>query len=149
MPGVLATPAALCAKQKSTQAKSPQVSPAQPAFPARVVLTVSFVLSLVIGLSCHHRRRIIHRLDIGVEISGPHDFAVRPSPVRLTGQGVHRIPRPTFSDDRPNAPLYRGGTRGLLKVICPTSQEKLSATQWHDGQIRWRVENHQRKNVKR
>jgi hypothetical protein len=48
-----------------------------------MVLTVSFVISLVIGLSCHHRRRIIRRLDIGVEISGPHDFAVRARILRL------------------------------------------------------------------
>jgi hypothetical protein len=44
----------------------------------RMVLTVSFVLSPVIGLSCHRRQRsCLHRLDAGVEASGPHDFAVR------------------------------------------------------------------------
>ncbi len=46
----------------------------------RMVLTVSFVLSPVIGLSCHRRRRDAkhHRqLDACVEASGPHDFAVR------------------------------------------------------------------------
>jgi hypothetical protein len=31
-------------------------SPNIPAFPARMVLTVSFLLSLVIGLDCHHPR---------------------------------------------------------------------------------------------
>jgi hypothetical protein len=45
-----------------------------------MVLTVSFVLSPVIGLSCHRRRWLrLHRLDAGVEASGPHDFAVRVS----------------------------------------------------------------------
>jgi hypothetical protein len=45
-----------------------------------MVLTASFVLSPVIGLSCHRPRRDAkhHRqLDFSVEKSGPHDFAVR------------------------------------------------------------------------
>jgi hypothetical protein len=44
-----------------------------------MVLTVSFVISPVIGLSCHRRLRIsaIYKLDAGVEASGPHDFSVR------------------------------------------------------------------------
>src|ERR1700736_5361898 len=53
-----------------------------------MVLTVSFVLSPVIGLVCHRRLRIkacprpvgptcLRKLDAGVEASGPHDFAVR------------------------------------------------------------------------
>jgi hypothetical protein len=50
-----------------------------------MVLTVSFVLSPVIGLCCHRHRRIIRRLDISVEISGPHDFAVRLGADRLDG----------------------------------------------------------------
>jgi hypothetical protein len=55
------------------------------------------VLSLVIGLSCHHprcdagmsgpkgrhRHSIIGRLNVSVETSGPHDFAVRRRVVRL------------------------------------------------------------------
>jgi hypothetical protein len=53
-----------------------------------MVLTVSFVLSPVIGLSCHRHqadmvrppgraRKTTAGLDAGVEASGPHDFAVR------------------------------------------------------------------------
>jgi hypothetical protein len=47
--------------------------------------TTYFVLSLVNGLSCHHRQRDAehHRqLDASVGASGPHDFAVRASTVR-------------------------------------------------------------------
>jgi len=44
---------------KKHTSKSPQVGRNDPAFPARMVLTVSFALFLVIGLSCHHRQRII------------------------------------------------------------------------------------------
>src|SRR5450432_2606677 len=49
-----------------------------PASPHAMVLTVSFALSLVTGLFCHHRRRsCLHRLDASIGASGPHDFAVR------------------------------------------------------------------------
>jgi hypothetical protein len=59
-----------------------------------MVLTVSFALSPVIGLSCHRhpvdmalsapgRADLAStELDAGVEASGPHDFAVRESIVR-------------------------------------------------------------------
>jgi hypothetical protein len=44
-----------------------------------MVLTGYFVLSPVIGLSCHRRLSGLtpQKLDAGVEASGPHDFAVR------------------------------------------------------------------------
>jgi hypothetical protein len=40
-----------------------------------------------------------HKLDAGVEASGPHDFAVRFSTVRYRHLHVHRIP-PRVRDDR-------------------------------------------------
>jgi hypothetical protein len=61
-----------------------------------MVLTVSFVISPVIGLSCHRHQadcgfsnpvgptKTSARLDAGVEASGPHDFAVRESIFRRT-----------------------------------------------------------------
>jgi hypothetical protein len=51
-----------------------------------MVLTVSFVLSPVIGLYCHCHpcdAQHHHELDASVEASGPHDFAVRASVIRL------------------------------------------------------------------
>src|SRR4051794_40700649 len=52
--------------------------PDDPAFPHAMVLTVSFVISPVIGLVCHRRlARLSAKLDASVEASGPHDFAVR------------------------------------------------------------------------
>ena len=53
----------------------------------RMVLTVSFALSLVTGLCCHHRPRESpsRELDASVGASGPHDFAVRgPSAPKAT-----------------------------------------------------------------
>src|SRR4051794_16806603 len=46
-----------------------------------MVLTVSFVISPVIGLDCHRRfARLSAKLNASVEASGPHDFAVRVQP---------------------------------------------------------------------
>ncbi|HTD85021.1 MAG TPA: hypothetical protein VK850_00465, partial [Candidatus Binatia bacterium] len=43
-----------------------------------MVLTVSFVISPVIGLSCHRRQQVTTcQLDASIEASEPHDFAVR------------------------------------------------------------------------
>ena len=57
---------------------SPWVHRGHPAFPHTMVLTVSFVISPVIGLCCHRRlARLSAKLDASVEASEPHDFAVR------------------------------------------------------------------------
>jgi hypothetical protein len=75
-----------------------------------MVLTVSFVLSPVTGLSCHrHRRSYLHRLDTSVGVSGPHDFAVRCSIIRPRARrapDAQRPPHPApyVRDDR-EAPL--------------------------------------------
>jgi hypothetical protein len=65
-----------------------------------MVLTVSFALSLVTGLSCHHHRRDAkHRrqFDASVGASGPHDFAVREVSAFVSAQlasTASRAPRP-------------------------------------------------------
>jgi hypothetical protein len=50
MPGASCAPAALRANEKSTQASHREFAGNIPAFPARLVLTVSFVLSPETGL---------------------------------------------------------------------------------------------------
>ena len=62
-------------------------------------LTVSFVVSLVIGLSCHHPRSrcasIVTRL---IPASKYQDHTTSPSafsPLVCRREGVHRVPRPT------------------------------------------------------
>jgi hypothetical protein len=53
-------------------------TPPSSGLPCAMVLTVSFVISPAIGLSCHRRMQVTTcKLDAGVEASGPHDFAVR------------------------------------------------------------------------
>src|SRR4051795_5958558 len=74
MPGADA-PAASHANKKAYELVTTG-KPDDPAFPHAVVLTVSFVISPVIGLCCH-RRFACAKLDASVEASGPHDFAVR------------------------------------------------------------------------
>jgi hypothetical protein len=73
-----------------------------------MVLTVSSVLSPVIGLFCHRRfAKRLRNLNASVEASGPHDFAVRFCAIRQRHIRVHRIP-PRVRDDR-DTPLC--GTR--------------------------------------
>ena len=86
-----------------------------PAFPARLVLTAYSELFPVSGLVCHRRRRDTSRqLSASVAAPGPHGFAVRlwrfrPVKHHLT-PGVHRIPRPTFCDDRETPLLWARDT---------------------------------------
>jgi hypothetical protein len=57
-----------------------------------MVLTVSFVISPVIGFVATVVGRSFCRLDASIEASGPHDFAVRLTRARLSRRSVHRIP---------------------------------------------------------
>jgi hypothetical protein len=99
----------LACNKKSTQANSPQVSQTIRHSP-RDGFTASFALFPVIGRFCHRRRPGLpkhpRQLDVSVETSEPHDFAVRNKRIRLLRRRVHRILRPTFSDDR-ETPLRR------------------------------------------
>jgi hypothetical protein len=76
----------------------------------RMVLTVSFVLSPVIGLFCHRRRRDAkhpRQLDSSVEESGPHDFAVRQRCPRQKRRSRPPHPAPNVRDDRETPLLWR------------------------------------------
>jgi hypothetical protein len=62
-----------------------------------MVLTVSFALSLVTGLSCHHHwRNLFRQFDASVGASGPHDFAVR-----AQRHSSFDMPRPPHPAPRP------------------------------------------------
>jgi len=84
-----------------------------------MVLTVSFVISLVTGLSCHHHQHDAkhhRRLDASVGASGPHDFAVRFRAVRLAAPKRPPHSVPNVRDDR-ETPLQRAGTARDIEVI--------------------------------
>ena len=82
-----------------------------------MVLTVSFVISLVTGLivTIAPEKLASQELDASTGASGPHDFAVRFSAVRQERIGVHRIP-PRVRDDR-EPPLVWDGAAGNKPVI--------------------------------
>src|SRR5579872_4017983 len=82
-----------------------------------MVLTVSFALSLVIGLSCHHHRRIISASLTSASRCQDHT----PSPsatlhIRLCARRVHRILGPTFVTIR-ETPLLRAGTLRSMNCV--------------------------------
>ena len=109
MPGARCTRSLACKIKKHTSVVTTG-SPELPDTPARDGFTAYFVISPVIGLSCHRRLRC-RKLDASVEASGPHDFAVRISNVRQRCLRVHRIP-PRVRDDR-DTPLWWDETHGL------------------------------------
>src|SRR3954452_24103380 len=89
--------------------------PEYPAFPHATVLTVSFVISPVIGLDCH-RRFACAQLNASVEAAGPHAFAVRVQHRSSAAlNSVHRIP-PRVRDDRERPSVGRDGA--IRKVFC-------------------------------
>src|SRR5437868_12851535 len=95
MPGARCTRSLACKSKKAHEVVTTG-SPEQPGIPRAMVLTASFVISPVIGLFCHRRyRNYFRQLDASVEVSGPHDFAVRISTFRQACYRVHRIPCPT------------------------------------------------------
>ena len=92
MPGARCARSLACKIKKHTSIVT-TVTPETPGIPRAMVLTASFVISPVIGLFCHRRKRsCLRSLDAGIEASGPHDFAVRISRFRQACCRVHRIP---------------------------------------------------------
>src|SRR5690349_24002878 len=75
MPGARCTRSLACKIKKHTSVVTTG-SPESSGIPRAMVLTVSFVISPVIGLCCHRRlRNCFRKLDASVEASEPHDFA--------------------------------------------------------------------------
>src|SRR5438045_1576121 len=122
MPGARCTRSLAC-KNKIAHEVVTTGSPEQPGIPRAMVLTVSFVISPVIGLFCHRHRQVTTcQLDASVEASGPHDFAVRISTFRQACFNVHRIPCPTSVTiaKRPSA-----GRDGVLIVLIWVNREQV------------------------
>jgi hypothetical protein len=127
MPGRSTRPQPRMRKQKSTRV-SHHGHTGSPGIPRTMVLTVSFALSSVTGLSCHRRPRIsacrarqgisspFRKLDASVGASGPHDFAVHLKRARLARHQRPSHPAPNVRDDR-ETPLQRDGTASDIDVI--------------------------------
>ena len=89
----------------------------------RMVLTVSFVLSPVIGLSCHRRLQDVSLTNL-TPASRRQDHTTSPSALRAlvsSRQSVHRIPRPTFVTIA-KRPSYRERDAQILPVIWGRDQ---------------------------
>src|SRR4051795_214099 len=98
-----------------------------------MVLTVSFVISPVIGLVVTVALRSPAKLDASVEASGPHDFAVRVQHRSSAApNSVHRIP-PRVRDDRERPSVGRDGA--IRKVFCVWGETKYFREQGWTGQI--------------
>src|SRR3954453_22478867 len=107
--------------------------PENPAFPHAMVLTVSFVISPVIGLCCH-RRFACAKLVASVEASGPHDFAVRVQHrSSKVPNSVHRIP-PRVRDDR-ERPLV-GRDSAIRTVFCLVLEARYFCAEGWTGDLR-------------
>jgi hypothetical protein len=70
-----------------------------------------------------------------IPASGDQDHATSPSASATLVRRAIRVPAPRFVTIGRNVPLHRGGMRETLLVICRTAQARVSATDWHDGQI--------------
>jgi hypothetical protein len=67
-------------------------------------------------------RKHCGQLDISVEISGPHDFAVRTDARRLCATMRPSQPAPNVRDDREAPLVEERGPAELMELICPTAQ---------------------------
>src|ERR1700688_1875880 len=104
-----------------------------------MVLTVFFALSPVTGLVCHRRQRSrLRQLDASVGASGPHDFAVRESGVRLRHCHDHRIPPPTSVTIAKRPSEEAGPNRNIPVSTCPSNEIRKirSRNPWDGAQLR-------------
>jgi hypothetical protein len=130
MPGVRCTRSLACERLEAHELVTTG-TPKHSGIPRAMVLTVSFALSPVTGLSCHCRQADHPaKLDASVGASGPHDFAVRVSVARLAILRVHRIPHPTFVTiaKRPSYWVRDLGVLGL--ILAPREAVYFSTRDW-------------------
>jgi hypothetical protein len=148
-PGARCTRGLVCKMHKKRRTRAYRFSGGNPAFPARMVLTVSFVLSSATNSSCHRHPRIEGDAEPGwadiattnltpatgartTRLRRPHQ---RRSSARrilahelpwgaalqfLCAPTLPRPPRPAHIRDDRETPLVRAGWGELVAVICPT-----------------------------
>jgi hypothetical protein len=113
-----------------------QVTPESPGIPRAMVLTVSFALSPVTGLSCHRRPRKLLSANL-TPASGRQDHTTSPSASRIARQARSLRPphpAPRFVTLR-NAPLWDGTAR-VIKVIWVFGKSEYFCKEgWTEGLI--------------
>ena len=91
-PGARCTRGLTCVLHRGTCTRAYRNSGEHPAFPAQWLYGL-YVVALVTGFVCHHHcANCSAQLDASIGTSGPHDFTVRHSSVRLRRHRVHRDP---------------------------------------------------------
>jgi hypothetical protein len=122
----------MCKNKKAHKLQSPQVWPDHPAFPARLVLTGSFVLFPVIGLFCHRcRSRCASIVTCVTPASRRQNHTTSPSAASVTRQlTASRPSHPALyvRDDRETPLLMEAGWRinagdlalSSTRVACDT-----------------------------
>jgi len=122
-PGARCTHSLACKMKKHTSVVTTG-SPEKPGLPCAMVLTVSFALSLVTGLICHHRQRKISSANL-TPASGRQDHTTSPS--AKTPSSAQRLrspllrpphPIPHVRDDR-EPPLFWGWDPFDLPLLLP------------------------------
>src|SRR5947209_4463076 len=134
MPGVLATPAALCAKIKSTQASHHRYChctgiPCANGFNG-FLRTLSGDRALLPPSSAKRLRRF----SASVGAPRPHDFAVRRIATRHLTTLRPSHPAPHVPDDA-QRPSWWARDGRISAFDLPDMTSELPATHWHDGQI--------------
>ena len=116
---VRAAPAVSRAYGNKKRTRAYRFSGGNPAFPAQWFYGLYNALSPVTGLSCHRRLADTSaRLDASVGASGPRDFAVRVSHVRLPSWPD--LSRPSTPFLRETARTWMPGTRPGMTKWSPT-----------------------------
>ena len=132
----LAAPAASRAKVESTRVSHHRHAETS-GIPCATVLTAYFVISLVIGLSCHHPRRNAKHCRELTSASRCQDHTAWPSAKHaLVSRAcrVHRTPHPTFVTTA-KRPSFRARGGRISGFDLPDDARQMPAAQWHDGQI--------------
>jgi len=127
-------------KTRSTRASHHGSHRFRPVFPARMVLTVSFVLFPETGLSCLRHWRDAKSIAANLTpASGRQNDTTSPSAPCRSSSAYKRPshPAPTFVTIA-KRPSCGHETRRIVPLIWGNEQHRAHATNWHDGQITFR-----------
>src|SRR5579872_4712201 len=128
----------MCESEKAHELQSPQVWPDRPAFPARLVLTVSFVLFPVIGLFCHRcRSRCASIVTCVTQASRRQNHTTSPSATSVTRQltaSRPSHPAPYVRDDG-QTPLLRAQDARRSASDLPDGANRIFSAKGLDGRL--------------
>ena len=148
-PGAGCTRSLACKRWKHTSFSHYRFNRSDPALPARRCYGLSRAYPGETWLCCLRSRAVPCRArgaDIAIAArlgtcrwgAGPARFCRPQCIARPTMHRVHRIPRPTFGDDWPNAPLAEAGWAERTMILRNSEEEYFSQQGWTNA-IRLRI----------